>query len=191
MSLDKFSMETVDDLIFDAIEAVRGRYHKRPNKNSICKYLNVSTETEKLYIENRLDVLLESNKIRNKKFQGSDSYFIYYNKNLHYHDFTETSEKEYSSNKNDRQSGLENSINELNSELALLQSLVSEQSIFIKKSLQEINDLYQRNENTSTYTNALIKQIEDLKEENKMKNRIIQSLVEHNNAVFGKRKVKP
>ena len=171
-------METVDDLIFDAIEAVRGRYHERPDKNSICKYLNVSTEAEKLYIENRIDVLLESNKIRNKKLQGSDSYFINYNKNLNYHEFTETSEKEY------RQSSLENSINELNSELALLQSLVSEQFIFIKKSLQEINDLYQRNENTSTYTNALIRQIDDLKEENKMKNRIIQSLVEHNKAVF-------
>ena len=127
-------METVDDLIFDAIEAVRGRYHKRPDKNSICKYLNVSTETEKLYIENRIDVLLESNKIRNKKLQGSDSYFSNYNKNLNYDKFTETSEKEYSSNKNDRQSSLENSVNELNSELALLQSLVSEQFIYIKVS---------------------------------------------------------
>ena len=75
-------------------------------------------------------------------------------------------------------------LNELNSELALLQSLVSKQFIHIKKSLQEINDRYQQNENTSTYTNALIKQIDDLKEENKMKNRIIQSLVEQNNAVF-------
>ena len=103
---------------------------------------------------------------------------------MNYHEFTETSEKEYSSNKNDRQNSLENSINELNSELALLQSLVSEQFIFIKMPLQEINDLYQRNENTSTCTNALIKQIDDLKEENKMKNRIIQSLVEHNTAVF-------
>ena len=54
-------METVDDLIFDTIEAVRGRYHKRPDKNSICKYLNASTEAEKLYIENWIDVLLESN----------------------------------------------------------------------------------------------------------------------------------
>ena len=69
-----------------------------------------------------------------------------------------------------------------------MQSLVSEQFIDIKKSLQEINDLYQRNENTSTYTNALIKQIDDLKEENKMKNRIIQSLVEHNNGVLWQKK---
>lgn len=32
MPLDKFIMETADDLIFDTIEAVRGRYHKRPVK---------------------------------------------------------------------------------------------------------------------------------------------------------------
>ena len=52
-------METAEDLIFDAIEAVRGRYQKRPNKNFICTYINVSTETEILYIENRIDILLE------------------------------------------------------------------------------------------------------------------------------------
>ena len=188
MSLDKFTTENVDDLIFDVIEAVRGRFHKRLDKNSICKYLNVSTETEKLYIESWIDVLLESNKIRKKEFQVSDSYFISYNKNFNSHEFTETSETEYKSKKHDHQSSLENShqtkSNELNSELALLKSLVSEQLIYIKKSLQEINDLHERNENTSTYTNTLIKQIDDLKEENKMKNRIIQSLVEHNNAVF-------
>ena len=101
-------METVDDLIFDAIEAVRGRYHKLPDKNSICKYLNASTETEKLYIENRIDVLLESSSIINKKLQGSDSYFINYNKNLNSQEFTETSETEYSSNKNDPQNSSEN-----------------------------------------------------------------------------------
>ena len=188
MSLDKFTTENVDDLIFDVIEAVRGRFHKRRDKNSICKYLNVSTETEKLYIESWIDVLLESNKIRKKEFQVSDLYFISYNKNFNSHEFTETSETEYKAKKHDHQSSLENShqtkSNELNSELALLKSLVSEQLIYIKKFLQEINDPYQRNENTSTYTNTLIKQIDDLKEENKMKNRIIQSLVEHNNAVF-------
>ena len=161
MSLDKFTMETADDLIFDAVEVVRGSYHKRPDKNSSYKYLNVSTETEKLYIETRIDVLLESNKIRKKKLQGGDSYFINYNKNLNSHEFTKTSETEYSSNKNNPESSLENSkhtkLNELNSELALLQSLVSEQFIYIKKSLQEINDLYQQNENISTHTNILIK----------------------------------
>ena len=39
MSLDKFTMETVDDLISDAIESVTGRYHKRPDKNSIQKII--------------------------------------------------------------------------------------------------------------------------------------------------------
>ena len=72
----------------------------------------------------------------------------------------------------------------MNSELAQLKALVSEQFIFIKKPLQEIDDLQQQNENTSMYTNPLIKQIDNLKEENKMKNVIMQSLVEHNNAVF-------
>ena len=76
MSLSKFPTETVDDLIFDAIEPVRGRYLNRPDKNAVCKYLNVSTEIEKLYIEDRIDILLELNKIRNKKPQGSDLHFI-------------------------------------------------------------------------------------------------------------------
>ena len=102
---------------------MRVRYHKRPDKNSICKYLNVSTETEKLYIENRIDVLIESNKIRKKKLQGSDSYFINYNKNLNSHEFTKTSETEYSSNNNDPPSSFENNnhtmLNELNSKLTL------------------------------------------------------------------------
>ena len=44
MSPDKFTMETLDDLIFDLTEPVRGRYHKQPDKNTICKYLNDSIE---------------------------------------------------------------------------------------------------------------------------------------------------
>ena len=126
---------------------------------------------------------LNQTKLETKSL-GSDSYFINYNKKLNSYEFRETSETEYSSNKNYSQSSLENSshteINELNSELAL----ASNQFIYIKKSLQELNDLYQRNENTSTYTNVLINQLDDLKEENKIKNRIIQSLVEQSIAVF-------
>ena len=56
---------------------------------------------KKLYIENRIEILLESNKFRKKKISGSDSYYINYNKNLNFHEFTETSRTEYSSNKND------------------------------------------------------------------------------------------
>ena len=72
---------------------------------------------------------------------------------------------------------LQRKLNELNSEVAQLKSLVFEQFIFTKKFLQEINDLYQQNENTFPYTKASIKQIDDLKEETKMKNRIIDLLV--------------
>ena len=34
MPLDKFTMETVDDLVFDAIESVRGKCHKPLDKKS-------------------------------------------------------------------------------------------------------------------------------------------------------------
>ena len=83
------------------------------------------------------------------------------------HEFTETSETEYSSKKYDPQSSLKNrnhtKLIELNSGLALLESLISEQFIYYtRKSLQEVNSLYQQNENNSTYTSALIKQIHDL-----------------------------
>ena len=57
MSLDKFSMETVYDLILNVIEGVRGRYSKRSDKNTFRKYLNVFKETEKLYIENCINAL--------------------------------------------------------------------------------------------------------------------------------------
>ena len=62
MSLDKFTMEMVDYLNFDAIEAVRGRYHKRPDKNSIYKYLNVSTETENYILKIGLTSYLNQTK---------------------------------------------------------------------------------------------------------------------------------
>ena len=118
-------------------------------------------------------------------FRGSNSTLLIVTKIL---EFTKASETEYSSNKNDPESSLEYSnhtkLKGLNWELVLLQSLFCQQFIYIKKPLQKINGLYQQNENTSTYTNAPIKQIDDLEEESKMKNRIIQSLVEHNNASF-------
>ena len=64
------------------------------------------------------------------------------------HEFTKTSETEYTSNKNDPESSLEYSshtkLKGLNSELTLLQSLFCQQFIYIKKSLQKINGLYQQ-----------------------------------------------
>ena len=84
---------------------------------------------------------LNQTKLETKSLR-SDSYFIHYNKKLNSYEFTETSETEYSSNKNDSQSSLENinhtKLNELNSEL----DMSSKQFIDFKKSLQELNDLY-------------------------------------------------
>ena len=107
--------------------------------------------------------------IRNKKLHDRSLYFTNYNTNLSSHEFTETSETEYSSNKYGPQSSLKNrnhtKLIELNSGLALLESLISEQFIYYtRKSLQEVNSLYQQNGNNSTYTSALIKQIDDLEE---------------------------
>ena len=48
MSLDKFTMQTVDQFILDATVATARRYHKRPDKDSTCNSLNVSTETGKM-----------------------------------------------------------------------------------------------------------------------------------------------
>ena len=69
MSLDKFSMETVDDLIFDAIEAVRGRYHKRPDKNSICKYLMSLQKPKKYILKIGLTCYLNQTKLETKSFK--------------------------------------------------------------------------------------------------------------------------
>ena len=114
----------------------------------------MSTETKKLCIKSWIDVLLESNEIRNKKLQGSEQYLIYnnnytiinYNKNLNSHEFTEKNETKNSSNKNNPRSSLEKSnytkLNLLNLELPQLKSL-PKQFIFVKKYLQEINDLHQ------------------------------------------------
>lgn len=59
MSSDKFTMATVWEVTLDVIIAIRGKYPKRPEKNCIRNYLIVSTESEKLRIENWIDTLLE------------------------------------------------------------------------------------------------------------------------------------
>ena len=46
-----------------------------------AKYLNVSTETEKNRLKIGLTSYLNQTKLETNKFQGSNSYFINYNKN--------------------------------------------------------------------------------------------------------------
>ena len=83
MSLEKFTMETADELIWDAIVTLGAEYQGMPDKNYICNYLNVSRKTKKLHIENRIDTLLELNKMKNIMLHGINTYFINYPENLH------------------------------------------------------------------------------------------------------------
>ena len=43
MSFEGSTKENIDELIYEAIETVRGKKHKIPNEFSICNYLNVNT----------------------------------------------------------------------------------------------------------------------------------------------------
>ena len=71
----------------------------------------------------------------------------------------------------------------LDAELAALKSVVVEQFFLIKKSIKEIKDPNHEAAN-STYAVMLMEQIEYLKEENKVKNSIIQSLTNQYNDIF-------
>ena len=71
----------------------------------------------------------------------------------------------------------------LETELAALKSFVVEQFFLIKKSIKEIKDPNHEAAN-STYVVMLMEQIEYLKEENNIKNSIIQSLTNQYNNIF-------
>ena len=58
MSLDKFTKETVNDLIFDLIKAVGGRYHKRHDKSFISNQMSLQ-KPKTLHVEIWIDALLE------------------------------------------------------------------------------------------------------------------------------------
>ena len=68
-------------------------------------------------------------------------------------------------------------------ELAALKSFLMEQFFVIKNSIKEIKDLNHEVANT-TYDIMLMEQIEYLKEGNKVKNSIIQSLTNQYNDIF-------
>ena len=64
MSLEGSIKENIDELIYEAIETIRGKKHKTPNEFSICNYLNVNTDKGKDFIECRIRYLLENGKIK-------------------------------------------------------------------------------------------------------------------------------
>ena len=63
MSLENIN---IDELIYEAIETIRGKKHQIWNKFSICNYLNVKTDKGKGFIEYRIRSLLETGELKNK-----------------------------------------------------------------------------------------------------------------------------
>ena len=70
--------ENIDELIYEAIETIRGKKYKIPNEFSISNYWNVNTDKDKDYIEYRIRYLLENWKLKNKPKNGVNFYFKIY-----------------------------------------------------------------------------------------------------------------
>ena len=68
----------IDELVYEAIETIRGKKHKIVNEFSICNYLNINTDKDKDFIDYRFRYLLENGKLKNKPKKGVDSYFKIY-----------------------------------------------------------------------------------------------------------------
>ena len=73
MSLEGSTKENIDELVYEAIETIRGKKHKIPNEFSIRNYLNVNTDKDKDFIEYRIRYLLENGKLKNKPKNGVNS----------------------------------------------------------------------------------------------------------------------
>ena len=58
--------ENINELIYEAIETIRGKNHKIPNEFSICSYLNINTDNDKDFIEYCIRYLLENGKLKNR-----------------------------------------------------------------------------------------------------------------------------
>ena len=81
MSLEKYTKDRIDELIYDAIDTIRGKKHKIPDEISICSFLNTNTEKDNNIITKRIQFLLETSKLRNKPTKnGGNSYFRIYAK---------------------------------------------------------------------------------------------------------------
>ena len=66
MSLEGSMKGNIDELIYEAIETIRGKKHKILNEFSMSNYLNVNTDKDKDFTEYRIRYLLEKGKSKNK-----------------------------------------------------------------------------------------------------------------------------
>ena len=78
MSPEESVKENIDELIYQAIETIRGKKYKIRNKFSICNYLNIKTDKGKGFIEYRIRSLLETWELKNKPNNWAKSYFKIY-----------------------------------------------------------------------------------------------------------------
>ena len=82
MSLEGSIKDNIDELIYEAIEIIRGKKHKIPNEFSICNYLNVNTDKDKDFTEYRIIYLVENGTLKNNPNNGVDTTFKTYSTDL-------------------------------------------------------------------------------------------------------------
>ena len=174
MSLEGSIKENIDELIYEAIETIRGKKHKTSNEFSICNYLNVNTDKDKDFIECRIRYLLENGKLKNKPKNGVNSYFKIYSTDpaiLNDSDFSNKSNENIGNDPTGTQSN-EDLIEALKSKL--LDEIMPYIKVFIKEELKfskQENDLV--NSNTEIIK-SLEKELEFLKQELLNKNKLIE-----------------
>ena len=175
MLFSEVSMETIDNLIIDAITTLRDK-NKRPDEHSISVLVNVTNESEKDIVIKRLEYLISIEKIINKPYKDKNSYYINFefdasSENAIIDDNVESGTSIESNNCKsihiiDGQTGQGNKdVSNLNEELTSLKYFVMEQFSTIKKSIENkiIPDLSILNSN---YISHLKEEILYLKEEN-------------------------
>ena len=67
--------QNIDELIYEAIETIRSKKHKIPNKLSVCNYLNANTDKDQNFNEDRIRYMLKNANLKNKPKNGVNSYF--------------------------------------------------------------------------------------------------------------------
>ena len=174
MSLEGSIKENIDELIYEAIETIRGKKHKIPNELSICNYLNVNTDKDEDFIECRVRYLLENGKSKNKPKDGVNSCFKVYSTCpaiLKDSDFSNKSSENIGNDPTGTQSN-DDLIEALKSKL--LDEIMQYIKVLIKEELKfnlQENDLF--NSNTKIIK-SLEKELEFLKQELANKNKLIE-----------------
>ena len=174
MSLEGSIKENIAELIYEAIETIKGKKHNISNEFSICNYLNVNTDKDKDFIECRIRYLLENGKLKNKPKNRVNSCFKIYSTDpaiLNDSDFSDKSNKNFRNDPTSAQSN-EDLIKALKSKL--LDEIMPYIKVLIKEELKS-----SKQENALVNSNTEIiksseKELEFLKQELVNKNKLIE-----------------